>query len=175
MKAREYAISLGLAKATRGKLSKEAHAAIQIAIQEGHVFDDYKDGRVVKNDNGTNRPDNSNRSSLVVSRVGYDSTDRFDNREAEVQEIKSNPVIHDYSVIYGIEVIRLNRPVVIAYEYCSKCFLQVKYCVHDVPKLPAYLGGGDGLIHYPTEEDKQLALDKANEANPITYVVKING
>jgi len=161
LKAREYCVSLGLAKPGKGKLSKEAHAAIQIAIKEGHVFEDYKDGRVVKNGNGSNRSNNTNRSSRVVSRVGDDSTDRLDN--GEVQEIKSNPITHDYSVIYGIEVMRLGRPVVIAYEYCSKCLLQVKYCLHDIPKLPAYLGSVDGLLHYPTEQDIAKSLETVNK------------
>lgn len=37
---REYAISLGLAKDGRGRLSREAHAAIEKAISEGMTFDD---------------------------------------------------------------------------------------------------------------------------------------
>lgn len=37
---REYAISLGLAKPGRGRLSAEAHAAIQKAMGEGVVFSD---------------------------------------------------------------------------------------------------------------------------------------
>lgn len=37
---REYAISLGLAKEGRGRMSREAHAAIDKAISEGMTFDD---------------------------------------------------------------------------------------------------------------------------------------
>lgn len=37
---REYAISLGLAQPGRGRLSREAHAAIEKAMAEGMAFDD---------------------------------------------------------------------------------------------------------------------------------------
>ena len=39
--AREYAISLGLAKPGRGKLSFAAHEALQKAIANGMTFSDY--------------------------------------------------------------------------------------------------------------------------------------
>jgi hypothetical protein len=167
MKAREYAISLGLAKAGRGKLSKDAHAAIQLAIETGQVFEDYKDGRVVKNDNGSNRNNNHGGIRGVHAGNGDDSNSGShggqDERARETEEIKSNPVTHDYSVVYGIDVMRLSRPVVIAFEYCSKCLLQVKYCLHDIPQLPEYLGGGDGSVTYPTTEEMADAVKKANE------------
>lgn len=38
MTRKEYAISLGLAKPGRGRMSKEAHEAIQKAIADGMVF-----------------------------------------------------------------------------------------------------------------------------------------
>lgn len=41
MRAKEYAASLGLANAGRGRMSREAHAAIAKAIEEGMTFDDY--------------------------------------------------------------------------------------------------------------------------------------
>lgn len=50
---REYAASLGLAKPnTRGRLSREAHAAIDKAEQEGMVFTDAaKPAKVIKTAN----------------------------------------------------------------------------------------------------------------------------
>lgn len=42
MTKREYAVSLGLATMGRGRLSREAHAAIAKAEAEGMVFDDAK-------------------------------------------------------------------------------------------------------------------------------------
>lgn len=42
MKAKDYAVSLGLAKPGKGRMSKEAHAAIQKAIGEGMSFSDYQ-------------------------------------------------------------------------------------------------------------------------------------
>ena len=44
---REYLVELGLAKATRGKLSKDAHAAIDKAIAGGMQFSDMQDRPVV--------------------------------------------------------------------------------------------------------------------------------
>lgn len=40
MTQREYLISLGLAKPTRGKFSREGHAALATAREAGQVFDD---------------------------------------------------------------------------------------------------------------------------------------
>ena len=41
MRAKQYAVKLGLAKAGKGRMSREAHAAIQKAISEGMTFEDY--------------------------------------------------------------------------------------------------------------------------------------
>jgi hypothetical protein len=42
MKAKDYAVSLGLAKAGKGRMSREAHAAIRDAIDnKGMTFPDY--------------------------------------------------------------------------------------------------------------------------------------
>lgn len=41
MKAKEWAVSQGLAKAGKGRMSREAHDAVQKAIAGGMVFDDY--------------------------------------------------------------------------------------------------------------------------------------
>lgn len=155
MKAREYAISLGLAKPGKGKLSKAAHAAIQLAIDTGQVFDDYKDGKVVKNDNGTNRTRNQHRNDGVHTGSRSNSTNRLDNRteeNQEVQKIKSRPVTHEYSTIWGIDM-SLRRPVVIAYQWCAVCLYQVRYCSHDIPQLPEYVGGGNGFTVEPTRAE----------------------
>ena len=43
MKAKDYAIELGLARPGKGRMSLEAHAAIRAAIEAGtHTFPDYK-------------------------------------------------------------------------------------------------------------------------------------
>ena len=51
---REYAISLGLAKPTRGRMSREAHAAIEKAESEGMNFTDSAPAKpkTVKADTG---------------------------------------------------------------------------------------------------------------------------
>lgn len=50
MNKREYAISLGLAQPGRGRLSREAHAAILKAEVDGYVFDQKPIASVIKED-----------------------------------------------------------------------------------------------------------------------------
>lgn len=50
---REYAVSLGLAKMTRGRMGKEAKDAISKAENEGVKFSDSPSVTIVKNDDGT--------------------------------------------------------------------------------------------------------------------------
>lgn len=150
MKAREYAISKGLAKAGRGKLSAAAHTAIKQAIADGMQFDDYKDGKVIRNV----ATDNANGTRVHADRSGSAACAK-DNSQAtgsdQPVEIKSRPVTHEYSTIYGIDV-RGRSPLVIAFQYCSKCIVQVRYCSHEHPELPEWIGGGPGFIEYPTQE-----------------------
>lgn len=157
MKAREYAISRGLAKEGRGKLSFAAHAAIKQAIADGMEFEDYKDGKVVKNDS------NSSGASTHKSRVSRNSGNENasgSGGESGIEgptAIKSRPVTHEYSTIYGIDI-RGRSPIVIAFQYCSVCIVQVRYCSHEIPQLPAWIGGGDGLINQPTTELAQVIM-----------------
>lgn len=50
---RDYAISLGLAKPTRGRMSREANAAIAKAEAEGMVFTDSRSTAPVKTDSSS--------------------------------------------------------------------------------------------------------------------------
>lgn len=142
---------MGLAKPGRGKLSFAAHAAIKKAIADGVQIDDYKEGKVVRNEtsgNSTRIAGSNDRS--VGSQVG----------EAEAKEyppIPENPVTHDYDTIYGIDT-RGRSPIVIGFGHCSKCSKQVVFCSHDVPYLPEWIGGGEGLVNPPTEEQKCQAM-----------------
>lgn len=146
MKAREYAISKGLAKPGRGKLSAAAHACIKQAIVNGVEIEDYADGKVVRNEPAgcTRRTNRSDGGSLAGKTT--------EAKEQAPTEIKSRPVTHDYSTIYGVDI-RGRSPIVIAFQYCSKCIVQVRYCSHEIPQLPEWIGGGNGMIVQPTMEE----------------------
>lgn len=77
MRAKEYAVSLGLATPGRGRMSREAHAAIKDAIEnKGMTFDDY----FVK---GQNKPETPKVSKPVKAEpVVKDSADG-DNQYAQ--------------------------------------------------------------------------------------------
>ena len=146
MKAREYAISKGLAKPGRGKLSAAAHTAIKQAIADGVEIEDYANGKVVRNEPTVSRRGTSR------SHDGPVGSEIREEKEEAPTEIKSRPVVHEYSTIYGVDV-RGRSPIVIAFQYCSKCVVQVRYCSHETPQLPEWVGGGNGLIAQPTEEE----------------------
>lgn len=59
---REYAVSLGLAKMTRGRMGKEAKDAIAKAEAEGVKFSDSPSVSIVKNEDGTETKTVSNSS-----------------------------------------------------------------------------------------------------------------
>lgn len=164
LKAREYAISKGLAKAGKGKLSKAAHEAIQLAILEGKEFEDYKDGRVVKNGATTNSFVSDKPSVSHNSRTPDTPTDSRESGSEEPIAIKSRPVTHEYSTIYGVDV-RGRSPLVIAFQYCSMCIVQVRYCSHKTPELPAWIGGGPGFTEYPSQEKIDMVYKIAHSSD----------
>jgi len=146
MKARDYAVSLGLAKpGGRGKLSVKAHEAIQQAIANGQTFTDYKES------NGSTRSNNKSLLDRILLGDGGNATDGSPSglHEPETRkEIKSNPKTHEYDRIWGIDT-RGRSDLKIAFQYCAKCLLQVTYCLHEQPYLPEWIGGGLGLIKEP--------------------------
>lgn len=155
MTPREYAVSLGLAKpGARGKLSRQAQAAIQIATLEGYKFDEEK--------NGTSRSINIRSANSVAIGDGDSDFNRVVDSQVECtqQSIKSLPVTHDYNTVWGIDT-RIGRPIAIAYQYCSACLLQVTYCLHPIPKLPAYLGFENGLTVKPTQAELDATIKDA--------------
>lgn len=158
LKAREYCIGLGLAKPGRGKLSKDAHAAIKKAIANGQTFDDYNE-KVVRNVN-VDSSDN-----IAVNRTDSTVSNKENYQAGTTTEriaIESRQVTHDYSTIYGIDI-RGRSPIVIAFQYCSKCAVQVKYCTHDTPELPEWIGGGPGFTEHPDETTVSSIYKTAQE------------
>jgi hypothetical protein len=147
MRARDYAISLGLAQPGRGKLSKKAHAAIQEAIDNGQTFEDYADGKVVRN-GSVPSSGSSVRKTVpgdVIGSVNLDS-DSTERTSEQIRIPGTEARTHDYSTVWGLDP-ELNVP--IAFQSCAKCFRQVAYCLHDMPQLPAYIGGGNALMERP--------------------------
>lgn len=154
MKAREYAISLGLAKPGRGKLSKQAHAAIQLAIETGQIFEDYSNGKV--NGINTKLRNSTSTTASVLSGNNSDSNDGVVSRQNE-STLPAQKVTHDYNQVYGIDT-NGRSAIVIAFGFCAKCLRQITYCLHDIPQLPDWIGGGDSFINWPTEEQKWKAM-----------------
>lgn len=160
MKAREWLITQNLAKAGRGKLSRAAHEALQKAVKNGQTFEDYKDGKVIRLDPNPDTPTRSKRSrkSLAVVRTEHvDSsvhvgTNESNQKSAEPFSLPAQAVRHDQSTVYGID--RNGRTeLVIAFGDCAGCMRAVKYCLHDIPQLPAWIGGGDALMTKPSIKD----------------------
>jgi hypothetical protein len=151
MKAREYAISVGLAKPGRGKLSFAAHAAIQKAIADGVKIEDYNQGKV-------------GNVSIVRTVGSNDGVVESPEKPATPTPLPENPVTHEYRVIYGIDT-RGRSPIVIGFEFCAKCLKQIIYCLHAVPQLPEWIGGGDGLTTLPTESQLWEAMSVTHPEN----------
>lgn len=133
---REYAASLGLAKlGARGKLSKEAHAAINKAIADGVNFSDP-----------SKAVDGKSNIKPIVSTSSSNST--APDARQEWAGLADQPKTHAYNTVWGI-CIKGRSALPIAFQYCAKCLKQVSYCSHDVPQLPHWVGGGNGLLEKP--------------------------
>lgn len=129
MTPKEYAISLNLAKPGRGRLSREAHEAINKAIKAGTVFDDPK---VIKNESTVaSKPDKSVRKHNVLAVV------------PQMAVVK-----HDQDVVWGIDKgsSAAHMDLVIAFASCAACGKAVRYCTHTIPQLPVYIGGGNAIM-----------------------------
>jgi hypothetical protein len=162
LKAREYAISLGLAKPGKGKLSFAAHAAIQKAIADGMEFTDYK-GQNVSANRDRNKHSNNRVLSGTTSSGVRDNASRQESPR-EYPPLPLNEVTHQYNTVYGVDI-RGRTPVVIAFGYCSKCIKQVVYCTHDIPYLPDWIGGGVGLVEKPSQDEAWLNMSATHSEN----------
>jgi hypothetical protein len=122
MKARDYLVNKGLAKAkARGRFSLEALAALRQAVDNGQHFSDYNVAAATK------------AKTKIVAPVLV--------KEA----------IRKETVFYGID--KGTRPehsqLTIAFETCYGCMRPVSYCKHEIPQLPAWIGGGNGMWNKP--------------------------
>lgn len=127
MTEREYATSLGLAKlGVRGRLSREAHAAILKAKANGMTFDTK----------GQNEP------------VAASSTDKPLKQRTVAVDPQKQVLAHDQDIVWGIDLATSpgQQDQVIAFDTCSACNKSIRYCTHAVPQLPDWLGSGNALM-----------------------------
>lgn len=152
---KDYAISLGLATAGRGRMSREALAAVEKAIAEGYIFDDMP---------GTTKPTSKPRkASQPVSKPVKASAPKSKNVRPEGvpeeneygvpwEPPREYPPIPDLPVINDIEHVWAWDEKIrcaIATEFCGCHGRHVKYCNSKEIQLPAYLGGGPALMEKP--------------------------
>lgn len=117
MRSREWLVQKGLAKATRGRLSQEAHQALAAAIAEGINFDDYRQPTKL-----AGKPIVA-RAKPVAPVITKDEPRRKENQFWVIE--KSNSPMHS--------------DLVIAFSSCAACGRAVRYCIHDEPQPPKYI------------------------------------
>lgn len=154
MTEREYAHSLGLAKLGRGKFSAEAKAAIAKAKAGGMEF---RSTAYVP----TGKP----RGGRKPQARNFDIVEKSEG-EVVVTEPKARPKVsevrasaprgkidktREQTVMYAISKgIRPGQSdLIIALDTCFGCGRSISYCTHNVPLLPKYLGGGEGMLVKP--------------------------
>lgn len=125
MLKREWLASKGLAIAgARGRLSRQALRAVA-AAERAHK-------------QGTPLPWND------VSEVHL-----IDNNVERVTKKVHAPIIttpkrRSESVAWTID-----NGVIVALQYCGGCSKTIAWCTHDVPLVPAFLGGGEAMLVKP--------------------------
>ena len=122
MKRRDYAISLGLAKPGRGRMSRAAHEAIAKAEAEGKTFSDSP----VKSDSPKSNSDSADKPDSVKS--NSEPKDFFGPTP--------NPIYNG-----GWYVVENGKRVdVSGKEVCRNCMCSLDYHRCDSPILPAWNG-----------------------------------
>lgn len=124
--SREYLIAKGLA-GPRGRLSYEAQAAIAKAINSGEKFSDYQQVSVRLDE-----------PKVIKTKVVASPKITVDPKRTE-------------TVVWGIDKATKSGQsnTLIAFDTCGSCSRSIKYCQHDVPQLPQWLGGGNALMVKP--------------------------
>jgi hypothetical protein len=134
MTPREYAISLGLAKPGRGRLSREAHAAIEKAKTEGMTFDGDvkplksskpKSSKIPKHRPGGATIDEE--SGLVI----YDINAEPDDAPRNYKPRPNHPIVRD-SVMKGFTP----EGYAISFGVCYRCSEPVSRCACREGVLP---------------------------------------
>jgi hypothetical protein len=127
MRSRDWLVQQGLAKMGKGRLSFAAKDALKEAIANGIVFDDI-------------RQDNPG-DALTIAR-------RKVQAEAVVKTLKPT---RDESIFYVVEAATKQgqSDLVIGFESCSACNRHVRYCIHELPKPPAWVTSEEIFFEKP--------------------------
>ena len=146
---REYAASLGLAKlGVRGKLSRAAHEAINKAVSEGMVFSDAGGNTNIRSGNRNGGVAGTNNSKSGRTEVAGKAAQVSPPQKVTAQAIPEQTIKHQQSTVWAVDD-NGRSAIVIALDSCASCMRSINYCLHDVPKLPNWLGGGDALMEKP--------------------------
>lgn len=130
MKARDYLITKGLAKPSRGRLSREGIEELKRAIREdGLSFSDYT----------------------------APAEEKFPRSHRPVApKIEDKPIVRSETIIWGLDEPKGpgQRKLPIAFDMCT-CGKSIQRCsCQNGPQLPDYIGGGPGLMEKPNEDSK---------------------
>lgn len=117
MRSRDWLVQKGLAKATRGRLSQEAHQALANAIAQGIRFDDYQQ---------------------PVKLAGKPIVARSKSVAPEVTKAEPTRKETQFWVIER-STSPMHSDLVIAFSSCAACGRSVKYCTHNTPKPPKFI------------------------------------
>lgn len=162
----EYAIKLGLReKGAVGRYSQAAKDAIAKAEAEGTVFDDPK----ALND----KPKRKRRTKAEMLAADYkDARDsdvilslkpmttepeitivRTRRDKPKTSEKTANPPVaqmqvREETLLYFIDKGKFSDTI-ITLDTCGGCGKGIRFCQHEVPLVPKYLGGAAGLLIKP--------------------------
>ena len=123
--AREYLISKGLAKPGRGRLSRDAHAALAKAIAEGMTFTDSKPAPKPKAESKQISEQISPQKSLAEILpeeipVGFTRS----KITGALYPILESPVMREPKMLYGVD----EDGHTIEFSLCFKCAEHMMYC-----------------------------------------------
>lgn len=157
----EYVISLGLRqKGVRGPYSKAAHAAIAKAESEGIYFDEP----IVANPNKPKRKRRTKaemtaamiaESRAIVEKADVVLSLEPKNKEkpkvSEHRASAPSPLIkrREETILYYLDKGKFSTTL-IAFDSCGGCGRSIRFCQHDTPLVPKYLGGKAGLLIKPS-------------------------
>lgn len=116
MRSREWLVSKGLAKASRGRLSVEARQALAEAVAQGMQFDDLTADKIKEN---VPKVRTKVRAEVVTVAVRT-------RKESKIWAVEPAQKIGQSDLIIG-------------FDMCAGCNKSIAYCTHDTPKLPEWI------------------------------------
>lgn len=126
-RSRDWLVQQGLAKKGKGRLSFAAKDALKEAIANGITFDDI-------------RQDDSD-ASITIARQKVQA-------EAIVATLEPT---RDESIFYVLEpaIKQGQSDLVIGFDICSACNRHIRYCIHELPKPPAWVSSKEIFFEKP--------------------------